>query len=56
MCVWATTHDRTETLRLLRQGAIRTEKGSLSYWVKTRPAFADVAEDPEFVAAASYRR
>jgi hypothetical protein len=55
MCVWATTHDMTETLRLLRQGAIRTEKGSLWYWVKTRPVFADVAEDPEFVAAGNRR-
>jgi hypothetical protein len=55
MCVWATTQDRTEMLRLLRQGAIRTEKGSLWYWVKARPIFADVAEDPEFVAAVSCR-
>ena len=52
-CVWATTHNRAETLRLLRQGAVRTERENLWDWAKTLPAFADVAEDGGFVAASA---
>ncbi|MES2459081.1 MAG: hypothetical protein V4671_00760 [Armatimonadota bacterium] len=50
--VWAVTHDRTETLRLLRQGAIRTDGENLWEWAKTLPVSADVADDSEFVGAA----
>lgn len=50
-CVWAITRDRTDTLSLLPQGAVRNEAGDLWDWVKTLPVFAGIAEDEEFVAA-----
>ncbi|MBC8104260.1 MAG: sigma-70 family RNA polymerase sigma factor [Cytophagales bacterium] len=54
-CVWTTTHNRADTLRLIRQGALRIDRENLWDWAKALPAFAAVAEDPEFIAAASYR-
>ena len=53
-CVWAITHNRADTLQLLRQGALRNEAGDLWNWVKTLPVFADLVEDEEFVAAFSH--
>ena len=50
---YATTKDRTETLRLLRQGALRSERWDMWAWCRARPAFADVAHDAEFAQAAS---
>ncbi len=54
-CTWATLQDRAETLKLLRKGAVRTDRENLWEWARTLPVFADVAEDPEFVAAAGSR-
>lgn len=45
--------DRAEALLLLRQGALRTDRYDLWEWCRTRPAFAEVAEDAEFIAAAA---
>ncbi len=51
--IYATTKDRAEALRLLRQGALRTDRWNLWEWCRKRPVFADVAEDTEFAAAAT---
>ncbi len=50
---YATTKDRAETLRLLRQGAVRSDRWNLWEWCRVRPVFAAVADDPEFAQAAA---
>ena len=54
-CLHATGGDHGEVLSLLREAAWRDYKGG-NLWSRYRrklPEFADVAEDPEFAAAAS---
>lgn len=54
-CLWATTQDkagdRERTLEMLRRGAPRELSGGLLNFFRSRPAFADVKDDPEFIAA-----
>jgi hypothetical protein len=48
--VWATTRDRERTVGLLREAAARDSRDILPL-VRDLPEFADVLEEPEFVAA-----
>ena len=50
-CLWATTGDRERVLELLRRGAPRELGEGLLSFFRSRPAFASVKDDPEFVAA-----
>jgi RNA polymerase sigma factor (sigma-70 family) len=52
-CVWASTHNKKDTLFLLRQGMLRNSAGDLRDWVESLPIFADLVEDPEFKVAIS---
>ncbi len=47
---WATSHNRTETLSILKQGAAVSHSGRLK--LETRPEFTAVLEDKEFLKAA----
>lgn len=49
--VWAGTRDRDRTLDLLREAAAREDRDMLPL-LRDLPEFADVRDDPEFVAAA----
>jgi hypothetical protein len=49
--IWNTTHDREATLDLLRRGAPRDLGGGLPSFFREYKGFADVADDPEFLAA-----
>jgi hypothetical protein len=49
--IWNTTHDRKATLDLLRRGAPRDLGGGLLPFFRHYKGFADVADDPEFLAA-----
>ena len=50
--VWKTTGDREVTISLLKEAAARSDGGLLDPF-KARPEFADVKNDPDFLAALS---
>jgi len=49
--LWATTHDRTTVLPLLREAALRDVRGTR--WYRHLPEFRAVADDPAFERAAA---
>jgi RNA polymerase sigma factor (sigma-70 family) len=50
-CVWNVTRDRERTLAILREAAARRFDGSLRESFLTSDGFADVRDDPDFLAA-----
>ena len=50
-CLWQTKGDREQVLELLHRGAPRELGDGLLSFFRSRPAFADVKDDPEFAAA-----
>jgi hypothetical protein len=50
-CLWNTARDRDAVMELLRRGASRDLGDDLLPFFREYKGFADVADDPEFVAA-----